>query len=82
MTRSEKEILRRLGAGTSIATVCEAAGMTRDEFDAWWLKCTADRVPGQTGACPAPVNKAIDIQRDQWGIPHISAATNDDLFFG
>ncbi len=36
MRLASKEILRRLGAGESIAAVCEAAGISREAFDAWW----------------------------------------------
>ena len=34
MNLTDKDILKRLGAGESIATVCEAAGISRAEFEA------------------------------------------------
>ena len=49
MKFSSKEILRRLGAGESIASVCSAAGVARAEFDAWWKKEAESRVPSPTG---------------------------------
>src|SRR5262249_45748722 len=35
MTLASKDLLRRLGAGESIASACAAAGLARPEFDAW-----------------------------------------------
>ena len=33
MNKSDKDMLLRLGAGDSIASICEDAGLTRAEFD-------------------------------------------------
>ncbi|MCH7989102.1 MAG: penicillin acylase family protein [Planctomycetes bacterium] len=82
MIRSEEEILRQLGLGTSIASVCESFEMTRTEFDAWWKQCIQNRVPNQDGTTQAAVRESVDIERDEWGIPHIYAENDQDLFFG
>ena len=82
MKLSEKELLNRLGAGESIAAVCEAAGLSRDEFDAWWTECAAARVPDCEGTCQAAVQGTVEIRRDERGIPHIYADNDGDLFFG
>jgi penicillin amidase len=82
MNLSAKEILRRLGAGESIETVCQATGLTRSAFDAWWRSETEARVPDPTGTRRAGVRSALQIERDAQGVPHIYADNDTDLFFG
>jgi penicillin amidase len=77
-----KEILQKLGAGDTVDSVCHAAGISREEFDRWWKAETASRVPEMTGLRSAPVKAAVEIARDEWGIPHIFASHDQDLFFG
>ncbi len=81
MTLSPGEMLRRLGAGEPIATVCQAAGLSRAEFDGWWgAECRA-RVPSAEGSRGAPGGVRAEIHRDRWGVPHVRAARDPDLFF-
>src|SRR5262249_7153328 len=82
MSLSSTQILARLGAGESIATVCQAAGIAREEFDAWWRKETAARVPAISGTRTAAVRGAVRIVPDHRGIPHVLADRDEDLFFG
>ncbi|HEY3965244.1 MAG TPA: penicillin acylase family protein [Planctomycetaceae bacterium] len=82
MRLSSAERLSRLGSGESIAAVCSAAGISRDEFQIWWRQETASRVPPATGNHHASVSSPVRIQRDERGIPHVSAENDDDLFFG
>ncbi len=76
-----KDILRRLGAGESIATVCKAAGLPTEQFDAWWQAQIHSRVPDLAGTHPAGVSRTVRIDRDAHGIPHIHAENEEDLFF-
>ena len=80
MKLPSREILRRLGAGQSIDSVCEAAGITRLEFDAWWKAECAARVPTMTETRRLAVRQPVRIDRDRWGIPHIFAENDADLF--
>jgi penicillin amidase len=82
MKLSGKDILHRLGAGESIRSVCNAAGLSRSEFDAWWKTEAAARVPNLTGTRRVGVNRSVRIERDEWGIPHVHADKDTDLFFG
>ncbi len=75
-----RDTLRLLGAGQSIESVCKAAGCTRADFDAWWKKETASRAPRCTGNISATVKTSATIERDRWGIPHIFADNQHDLF--
>jgi penicillin amidase len=84
MTRlSSPEMLTRLGAGQSIADVCAAAGLSREQFDAWWRAECRRRVPATEGVCRVRGPRGrVEIRRDRWGMPHVFAESDGDLFFG
>ena len=82
MNLPEHEILRRLGAGVSLAAVLADAGSTADAFAAWWRSTLRGRVPASTGVRRCGVRHSVSIRRDDWGIPHIHADNDADLFFG
>lgn len=82
MQLDSSEILKRLGRRESIASVCAAAAVSRDEFDTWWQAECQSRVPRNEGVVRARVGGRVEIVRDAWGIPHIRAERDDDLFFG
>jgi hypothetical protein len=73
MNLMAKEILRRLGGGESIAFVCAAAGVSRNEFDAWWQQEAASRVSAMTGSRQVRVLRSMQIHRNSRGIPSIQA---------
>ena len=75
------EMLQRLGAGQSIASVCEAAGISRSEFDSLWKTATQQRARMDDCTISVGVSEAVTIKRDQHGIPHIHANNDRDLFF-
>lgn len=75
-------MLRRLGAGVPVETLCAALGLTRAAFDAWWRAEVAARVPPTAGTVSAGAPGPVRILRDRWGIPHIVAEGDDALFFG
>jgi penicillin amidase len=82
MKLSSKEMLRRLGAGEPITTVCAAAGMTPEEFSSWWRAEASTRVPPTSGSRKGGVDGPAHIDRDEWGIPAVFAENDGDLFFG
>ncbi|MYB49425.1 MAG: penicillin acylase family protein [Dehalococcoidia bacterium] len=83
MNKTDKDLLLRLGAGDSIQAICDDAGLTRAEFDQWWADQTTERVPSTEGTRTASdLSGKVEIARDEWGVPHILAETDDDLFFG
>ena len=79
---TDKELMARLGAGMPITAVCRDAGITRDEFDNWWKETCRARLSRLGGTCTVPVAASVQILRDGWGIPHIFAESDEDLFFG
>ena len=82
MRLSAADMLRRLGAGASIDSVCTEAAITRAQFAAWWRDELASRLPATTGEMRAAVPERVEILRDRWGIPHVFAPTDAALFFG
>jgi len=82
MTLNEREMLRRLGAGESILTVCEAVGISREDFPLCWNECLSRRLSVLEGTAVAAVRSAVRIDRDARGVPHIVAENDADLFFG
>jgi acyl-homoserine lactone acylase PvdQ len=82
MKISPSEVLRRLGAGEAIDSVRQATGWSRAEFDAWWRREVACRAPRCGGEVTAAVRAGVVIERDHWGIPHVFADRQGDLWFG
>jgi penicillin amidase len=83
MRLSSQEILSRLGAGESIQTLCMAACVSREQFEAWWQAECGRRVPPNQGSRRLPgLPGRVGIRRDDAGIPHIEADHDTDLFFG
>lgn len=81
MKLTSAEMLRGLGAGKPIAEICTEADITRDQFDGWWQVECARRAAYPTGECKVALNGEARIERDRWGIPHIFAECDTDLFF-
>src|SRR5579871_6946222 len=83
MNLPPRDILIRLGRGESIAGVCAAAGLSRAQFDSLWQEECRKRVPPAAGSRKLPgLRGTVRIGRDRWGIPHIQASQDADLFFG
>ncbi len=79
---TSQERLRSLGSGTSIADLCKAQNWTRAEFDAWWQEECVKRVPAARGRKSLPgLSAKTRVVRDRWGIPHVFAENDRDLYF-
>ena len=76
------ELLKRLGAGESIPTLCNANGISTAEFDQWWNAEIRRRTPDPMAVQPTTVNAKTRIARNRWGVPHVLAENDEDLFFG
>ena len=81
MTHNSDELLKKLGTGASISSLCSASGITRAEFDSWWEAETQRRVPNPTGHLRAGIAAETRIVRNLWGVPHIKATNDGDLFY-
>ena len=81
MAMNTGELLKRLGAGESISALCRANDFTRTEFDNWWSEETRRRVPDADGRLQTGVSAETRIVRNRWGVPHIRARNDEDLFY-
>jgi penicillin amidase len=81
MKLSGKEMLKRLGRGEGLGAVATAAGLTAAELDAWWRAEVVARVPATTGTRRLADDVRAEIHRDAWGVPHVFAETDEQLFF-
>ncbi len=79
---ASRTVLTQLAAGATIAQACQTADCGLAEFQAWWQEETRRRVPGTSGNQPAAVRQGVEMVRDRWGIAHVFAANEYDLFFG
>ncbi len=77
-----RDVLKRLGAGEAINSICQSVGWTRADFDERWKREAASRAPQCDGQVATRVIAAVTIERDRWGIPHIFADSHRDLWFG
>lgn len=77
---SDRDLLKRLGSGEAIDALCAGQSWTREEFDGWWNRLAAERVPATDCPVVTGVTSAVRIARDERGIPHVLAENDEDLF--
>lgn len=77
-----RDLLRRLGSGASVQSVCTAERWSHEQFMTRWREETRNRCPACTGKIAASVGGEVSIERDRHGIPHILATDHSDLWFG
>jgi penicillin G amidase len=77
----KRDVLRRRGAGESIDVICQSESWSREEFETWWRREAESRAPRCAGQIVTGVRGEATIERDRWGIPHIFAENQHDLWF-
>lgn len=75
-------ILKQLGVGQTIESICSEQQISREVFDTWWTDELARRLPDMQVDLTGGVTGEVSIHRDALGIPHILASGDQDLFFG
>src|SRR5688500_12606616 len=73
------QFLAALGAGKSLA---EAAGASQDEARRLWDEECRRRLPPTSATLSGPVGAQVEVVRDSYGVPHVFAEREPDLFFG
>ncbi|MGE0758907.1 MAG: penicillin acylase family protein [Pirellulaceae bacterium] len=83
MNLPRHELLTRLGRGESIESLCNALGIFLHEFEEWWNRECADRVPPIRGQHYLDgLHASVRLTRDGRGVPHVFAENDQDLMFG
>ena len=75
------DLLKSLGSGESIASLCRASGMSKTEFDQWWNEEIKRRTPLKSVPLTTDVQSEAQVVRNKWGVPKILAGNDQDLFF-
>lgn len=83
MTLADRELLRRMGRGETLAQLAALDGRSTQQLEAWWHAECRRRVPAAEDVTQvAGARRELRIVRDRWGVPHISADDELDAFFG
>ena len=75
------ELLKNLGSGESITSLCRAGGISREEFVRWWNAEIRHRTPDPDVRLQTNVKAEARVVRNRWGVPKILAENDEDLFF-
>jgi len=81
MNAVSEELLKRLGSGESVSSLCRAVGMSKEDFDRWWGDEVKRRTPDPEVRLSTNVKSGARIVRNRWGVPKIMAENDEDLFF-
>jgi len=80
--RSDSDVLKQLGRGERIDVICQQNNWDRKTFDSWWQQQLQQRLPSYDGSLQTDLSADVQIDRDRWGIPHVYASNDQDLFSG
>ncbi len=75
------DLLKGLGSGESISSLCRASGMSRTDFEKWWNEEIRRRTPSPNVRLSTSVKSEAQVVRNKWGVPKILAGNDEDLFF-
>ncbi|HUX85417.1 MAG TPA: penicillin acylase family protein, partial [Chloroflexota bacterium] len=82
MALSAARLVADLAAGKSIAEIASTAGVSVPEAKHLWSDFCASKVPPTSAELTGGVSGRVEILRDSYGVPHIYAQTERDLFYG
>jgi penicillin G amidase len=82
MSIQQHAIVTGLAAGQGLAEIAAGAGLEVAEVEQVWQDLLRSRVPPASAALSGEVGAAVEITRDSYGVPHVFADGERDLFFG
>jgi penicillin amidase len=71
-----------LAAGQSLAEIAAEAGLATAEVEQVWQDLLRSKVPPASAALSGDVGATVEIIRDSYGVPHVFADGERDLFYG
>jgi penicillin amidase len=81
-TSASQQLIAALGAGQSLTEAAAAAGVTVEEAERLWHELGRARLPPASARLTAAVAAPVEILRDAYGVPHVYAGGERDLFLG
>src|SRR5688572_27505874 len=78
----DKHLVAAMRGEHSVDAICATAGVTQAELASALDANLRKRLPPTNLTLRGGVTAPVEILRDRLGIPHISAATTPDLYFG
>jgi penicillin G amidase len=81
-TPATQQLIAALGAGRTLADAASAAGVSVAEAERLWHELARSRLPPTSATLTGEVSSPVEILRDAYGVPHVYADAEPDLFFG
>jgi penicillin G amidase len=79
----DSQRLRSLGRGMPLDGILAQDGWQMTDLETWWAAELQRRLPDPDGALTiAGLGAEVEIVRDERGLPHVFAPSDDDLFVG
>src|SRR5579883_2266712 len=82
MPLSPQQLITALAAGQGLAEIARAADVPIAEAQRLWDDLCRQRIPPASDTLTGAVSAPVEIIRDSYGVPHVYARTERDLFFG
>src|ERR1700680_3375371 len=82
MAIPETALLARLADGQSLTEIAAGIGVRSAEVERVWLDLLRSRLPPTSAEVAGGVGTRVEIVRDSYGVPHVFASAERDLFFG
>lgn len=82
MLPSARQLIDGLREGQSLAEVAAAAKVSVEEAEGVWQSIIRGKVPPASARLDGAVGAPVEIIRDRYGVPHVYAEAESDLFFG
>src|SRR6185437_10970893 len=82
MPLNARQLIAGLGDGQDLAEIARAAGVTSAETENLWNEIIRSRVPATSDRLVGGVAASVEVIRDSYGVPHVYAQHERDVFFG
>src|SRR5215470_12624202 len=76
------ELASALGAGQSLEEIAGTAGASVEEARRLWEELILAKVPPSSARLDGKVGAPVEVVRDSYGVAHVYAQSEADLFFG
>jgi len=82
MSLNAAQLIAGLGDGRSVEDLAAAAGVSIEEVQNLWRSIIRGKVPAASANLSGLVDGPVEIIRDRYGVPHVYAGSERDIFFG